>query len=132
MDTITGFTAGSSKDKLDVSAFTGSAATSGNVVKDGSGSGDMSDKVVLIDKESGVALDAAAAKAKFTAASSGSGSAYYVKDGQKLFFIDSASTDAASGDKLFYVEVVGTEITVTQVGVLGADGSGAWNEGNFA
>ena len=79
-----------------------------------------------------VAVDAAAAKKMFTVASSGSSSAYYVKEGQKLFFIDSNGTDAASDDKLFYVEVTGTEITVTQVGVLGANVSGTWGDSNFA
>ena len=135
LDKITGFTAGSGsgKDVLDVSAFVGTVS-SGNV-QIGSGSGsssgstDVQNKLVLVDTKTGVVNNENEAKALF---STGTGSTYQVKDGQKLFFIDSASSSAGSGDKLFYVEVAGTEVKVTQVGVLDTGASGTWDNTNFA
>lgn len=128
LDTITNFTAGSGADVLNVSAFVGTVGTGSNGLT-GSGSGDFTGNTVLVDTKTGVVNNENEAKALF---STGTGSTYQVKDGQKLFFIDANGTGATAGDKMFYVEVVGTEVKVTQVGVLSGTASGDWNAANFA
>lgn len=134
-DTITGFTAGSSKDVLDVSAFLG--ATNAKVHSSGG----------LGSDGSGVAITSSG----FDAAASDAGNVIYVKDATSLEasnFGSSASTNVikvaantdyvviakgATNSTIYYVEV-GTDVaaaTVTSVGTINTP-SEAFVAGNFA